>query len=114
MQYNAATHFVTFLIHKLTTLFLNVVYCSPCRWLKDSKPVRQGEGVRILANGHRLVISRAQVSDSALFQCVATNEAGEQERDFKVAVHGKKRGCSTEMSLMILKTVRSEGARLNV
>ncbi|XP_053542916.1 hemicentin-1 isoform X1 [Ictalurus punctatus] len=56
-------------------------------WLKDSKPVRQGEGVRILANGHRLVISRAQVSDSALFQCVATNEAGEQERDFKVAVH---------------------------
>ncbi|MCJ8749980.1 hypothetical protein PDJAM_G00193750 [Pangasius djambal] len=56
-------------------------------WLKDSKPVRQGEGVRILANGHRLVISRAQVSDTALFQCVATNEAGEQERDFKVTVH---------------------------
>ncbi|XP_047673954.1 hemicentin-1 isoform X2 [Tachysurus fulvidraco] len=56
-------------------------------WLKDGEPVRQGEGVRILANGHRLVISRAQVSDTALFQCVATNEAGEQERDFKVAVH---------------------------
>lgn len=62
-----------------------------CRWLKDSKPVRQGEGVRILANGRRLVISRAQVSDTALFQCVATNEAGEQEKDFKVAVHGKKK-----------------------
>ncbi|XP_066533975.1 hemicentin-1 [Hoplias malabaricus] len=56
-------------------------------WLKDGKPVRQGEGVRITANGRRLVISRAQVSDTALFQCVATNEAGDQERDFKVTVH---------------------------
>ncbi|KAK3506808.1 hypothetical protein QTP70_028372 [Hemibagrus guttatus] len=56
-------------------------------WLKDGEAVRQGDGVRILANGRRLVISRAQVSDTALFQCVASNEAGEQERDFKVAVH---------------------------
>ncbi|XP_053341492.1 hemicentin-1 [Clarias gariepinus] len=56
-------------------------------WFKDGGPVKQGEGVRILAKGHRLVISRAQVSDTALFQCVASNEAGEQERDFKVAVH---------------------------
>lgn len=52
--------------------------------------MRQGDGVRILANGRRLVISRAQVSDTALFQCVASNEAGEQERDFKVAVHGNR------------------------
>ncbi|XP_049335709.1 hemicentin-1 isoform X1 [Astyanax mexicanus] len=56
-------------------------------WLKDGKPVRQGEGVKIVVNGRRLIISRAQVSDTALFQCVASNEAGEQERDFKVAVH---------------------------
>lgn len=51
-------------------------------------PVRQGEGVRITSNGRRLVISRAQVFDTALFHCVATNEAGEQEREFKVSVHG--------------------------
>lgn len=50
--------------------------------------MRQGEGVRITSNGRRLVISRAQVSDTALFHCVATNEAGEQEREFKVSVHG--------------------------
>ncbi|KAI5614770.1 hemicentin-1 isoform X1 [Silurus asotus] len=56
-------------------------------WLKDRELIRQAEGMRILANGHRLVISRAQVSDTALFQCVASNEAGEQERDFKVTVH---------------------------
>ncbi|XP_050994845.1 LOW QUALITY PROTEIN: hemicentin-1 [Labeo rohita] len=56
-------------------------------WLKGGVPVRQGEGVRITSNGRRLVISRAQVSDTALFHCVATNEAGEQEREFKVSVH---------------------------
>ena len=57
-------------------------------WLKDGQPVRQGERVRIGSGGRRLVISRAQVSDTARFQCIATNEAGEQEREFNVAVHG--------------------------
>lgn len=40
-------------------------------------------------NGRRLVVSRAQVSDTAQFQCIATNEAGDHERDFNVVVHGK-------------------------
>ncbi|KAM6962600.1 hemicentin-1 [Aplochiton taeniatus] len=56
-------------------------------WLKDGKPVRQSDGVRVTANGRRLVVSRAQVSDTGRFQCVATNEAGDHERDFNVAVH---------------------------
>ncbi|KAM7409728.1 hypothetical protein PAMA_001291 [Pampus argenteus] len=56
-------------------------------WYKDGNPVRQGEGLRIAANGRRLVVSRAQVSDTARFQCVATNEAGDHERDFNVVVH---------------------------
>uniref|UniRef100_A0A8C7MZR3 Hemicentin-1 n=1 Tax=Oncorhynchus kisutch TaxID=8019 RepID=A0A8C7MZR3_ONCKI len=56
-------------------------------WFKDGQPVRQGEGVRVTANGRRLVISRPQVSDTARFQCVATNEAGDHKRDFNVAVH---------------------------
>ncbi|XP_044055859.1 hemicentin-1 isoform X2 [Siniperca chuatsi] len=56
-------------------------------WYKDGKSVRQGEGLRVAANGRRLVVSRAQVSDTARFQCVATNEAGDQERDFNVVVH---------------------------
>ncbi|KAM4629779.1 hemicentin-1 [Polymixia lowei] len=56
-------------------------------WFKDGKPVRQGEGVRVAASGRRLVVSRAQVSDTARFQCVATNEAGDHERDFNVVVH---------------------------
>ncbi|XP_051232997.1 hemicentin-1 isoform X2 [Dicentrarchus labrax] len=56
-------------------------------WYKDGKPVRQGEGLRVAASGRRLVVSRAQVSDTARFQCVATNEAGDHERDFSVVVH---------------------------
>ncbi|XP_055041761.2 hemicentin-1 isoform X1 [Misgurnus anguillicaudatus] len=56
-------------------------------WLKDGVPVRQGEGVRIASNGRRLVVSRAQLSDTAVFHCVATNDAGEQERQFKVSVY---------------------------
>lgn len=75
-------------IHTYTELKSSCIYLSLLRWLKDGVPVRQGEGVRITSNGRRLVISRAQVSDTALFHCVATNEAGEQEREFKVSVHG--------------------------
>ncbi|KAM3875993.1 hemicentin-1 [Diretmus argenteus] len=56
-------------------------------WFKDGSPVRQGEGVRVAASGRRLVVSRAQASDAARFQCVATNEAGDHERDFNVVVH---------------------------
>ncbi|XP_022603168.1 hemicentin-1 [Seriola dumerili] len=56
-------------------------------WYKDGKPVRQGDGLRVAASGRRLIVSRAQVSDTARFQCVATNEAGDHERDFNVVVH---------------------------
>lgn len=56
-------------------------------------PVKQGEGLRVAANGRQLVVSRAQVSDTARFQCVATNEAGDQERDFNVVVQGKILKC---------------------
>uniref|UniRef100_A0A3Q1B6M5 Hemicentin-1 n=1 Tax=Amphiprion ocellaris TaxID=80972 RepID=A0A3Q1B6M5_AMPOC len=55
-------------------------------WYKDGEPVRQGEGLRVASSGRRLVVSRAQVSDTARFQCVATNEAGDHERDFNVVV----------------------------
>lgn len=51
--------------------------------------MRQGEGLRVATNGRQLIVSRAQVSDTARFQCVATNEAGDHERNFNVVVHGK-------------------------
>uniref|UniRef100_A0A3B3BIE7 Hemicentin 1 n=1 Tax=Oryzias melastigma TaxID=30732 RepID=A0A3B3BIE7_ORYME len=59
---------------------------APVIWFKNGKPLRQGQGLRIAANGRRLVVSRAQVSDTAHFQCVATSEAGNHQRDFNVVV----------------------------
>lgn len=50
--------------------------------------MKQGEGARLSADGRRLLVSRAQISDAAHFQCVAANEAGETQRDFTVLVHG--------------------------
>ncbi|XP_023195302.1 hemicentin-1 [Xiphophorus maculatus] len=55
-------------------------------WYKDGKRIRSGERLRIAANGRRLVISRSQISDTANFRCLATNEAGEHERNFNVTV----------------------------
>ncbi|XP_023810079.1 hemicentin-1 isoform X2 [Oryzias latipes] len=55
-------------------------------WFKNGKPLRQSQGLRIVASARRLVVSRAQVTDTAHFQCVATNEAGNHQRDFNVVV----------------------------
>uniref|UniRef100_A0AAZ3SJS1 Hemicentin 1 n=1 Tax=Oncorhynchus tshawytscha TaxID=74940 RepID=A0AAZ3SJS1_ONCTS len=72
-----------------TTVIINNLLELECRATGTPSPIlTQGEGVRVTANGRRLVISRPQVSDTARFQCVATNEAGDHKRDFNVAVHG--------------------------
>ncbi|MED6274712.1 Hemicentin-1, partial [Characodon lateralis] len=55
-------------------------------WYKDGKRISSGEGLRISASGRRLIVSRAQISDTARFQCLATNEAGDHERNFNVTV----------------------------
>ncbi|XP_048833472.1 hemicentin-1 isoform X1 [Brienomyrus brachyistius] len=56
-------------------------------WLKDGQPIKQGPGIRITTNGRKLVISQAQASDAGRFRCEATNEAGDQGKDFSVVVH---------------------------
>lgn len=43
----------------------------------------------ILLNGQKFLISRAQVSDTGHYKCVAANMAGEHEREFIVTVHGR-------------------------
>ncbi|KAG5850585.1 hypothetical protein ANANG_G00084020 [Anguilla anguilla] len=77
-------------------------------WLKNGQPISPSDGVRISANGRKLVISRAQVSDTAQFQCVATNEAGDHERKFSVAVHvppSIRSTGSSERSVILHKSV---------
>ncbi|XP_014802303.1 PREDICTED: hemicentin-1 [Calidris pugnax] len=56
-------------------------------WLKDGQPIEEGAGHKILLNGQKLLISRAQVSDTGHYKCVAANKAGEHEREFDVTVH---------------------------
>ncbi|XP_030135337.4 hemicentin-1 [Taeniopygia guttata] len=56
-------------------------------WFKDGQPVGEEAGHKILLNGQKLVISQAQVSDSGRYKCVATNKAGEHEKEFDVTVH---------------------------
>ncbi|KAM3620522.1 uncharacterized protein V6R79_024924 [Siganus canaliculatus] len=57
------------------------------RWYKGGKPVHEADGVRLADAQRRLLVPRAQVSDNARFRCVATNEAGQHEKDFNVVVH---------------------------
>ncbi|KAL1775484.1 hemicentin-1 isoform X4 [Sigmodon hispidus] len=56
-------------------------------WLKGGQLIDERDGFKILLNGHKLVIAQAQVSDTGLYQCVATNIAGDQRKEFEVTVH---------------------------
>ncbi|OBS73000.1 hypothetical protein A6R68_12423, partial [Neotoma lepida] len=56
-------------------------------WLKDGQLIDERDGFKILLNGQKLVITQAQVSDTGLYQCVATNIAGDHRKEFEVTVH---------------------------
>ncbi|KAM4861104.1 hemicentin-1 [Thomomys bottae] len=56
-------------------------------WLKDGHLVDEKDGFKILLNGRKLVITQAQVSDTGLYQCVASNMAGNHRKEFEVTVH---------------------------
>ncbi|CAM9592142.1 unnamed protein product [Lampetra fluviatilis] len=55
-------------------------------WLKDGRPLKEGEGARASADGRRLTVPRAQVADTGRYACVASNEAGDDRREFDVTV----------------------------
>ncbi|KAJ1172187.1 hypothetical protein NDU88_004037, partial [Pleurodeles waltl] len=67
-------------------------------WLKEGRPIEKADGLKTLLNGHKLVIRRAQMSDTGHYQCVATNTAGKHEREFDVTVHAPPTIKSTEPS----------------
>uniref|UniRef100_A0A8C8RV15 Hemicentin-1 n=1 Tax=Pelusios castaneus TaxID=367368 RepID=A0A8C8RV15_9SAUR len=75
-------------------------------WLKDGQPVEEGDGYKFLSNGHKLLISRAQVSDTGRYKCVVTNKAGDHEKEFDITVHVPptiKSTGSSERSVVIYK-----------
>ncbi|XP_008936946.1 PREDICTED: hemicentin-1-like, partial [Merops nubicus] len=77
-------------------------------WLKDGQPVEEGAAHKILLDGQKLVISRAQVSDTGHYKCVAANKAGEHEKEFDVTVHVPptiKSAGTSERAVVIYKPV---------
>nr|XP_051676343.1 hemicentin-1 isoform X2 [Oryctolagus cuniculus] len=56
-------------------------------WLKDGQLIDGRDGFKVLLNGRKLVIAQAQVSDTGVYQCVATNTAGDHRKEFEVTVH---------------------------
>lgn len=50
------------------------------KWLKDGKPLRSGERVRIGTSGetYDMDLSKATLEDEGLYMCVLTNKLGEE------------------------------------
>ena len=50
------------------------------KWLKDGKPLRSGERVRIATAGesYEMDLSKATLEDEGLYMCVLTNKLGEE------------------------------------
>lgn len=68
---------------KKTLRFSPLVPCFPPQIL------RADDHVSITANGRIVQIKHAQVSDTGRYTCVATNIAGEDEKDFDVNIQGE-------------------------
>ena len=59
------------------------------RWLKDRMPLVLTKFMTLVSDGRQLEIANAQVSDTAVYTCIAINEAGELTRNFELDVLGK-------------------------
>uniref|UniRef100_A0AAV2KYV0 Ig-like domain-containing protein n=1 Tax=Knipowitschia caucasica TaxID=637954 RepID=A0AAV2KYV0_KNICA len=56
------------------------------QWFKDGQTLLADDHVSITASGRIVQIKHAQVSDTGRYTCVATNIAGEDEKDFDVNI----------------------------
>ncbi|XP_010851375.1 PREDICTED: hemicentin-1 isoform X2 [Bison bison bison] len=83
------TSYFIVMVNNLLELDCQVTGSPPptIMWLKDGQLIDERDGFRILLNGHKLVIAQAQVSDTGLYRCVATNTAGDHRKEFEVTVH---------------------------
>ena len=55
-------------------------------WLINDHPLQPSEGLIFTHNDYHLEILSAQVTDSAVYTCVASNEAGTLKKKFNVEV----------------------------
>ena len=59
-------------------------------WLRNSIPLSESSpGVTLLQNGRHLQIDSAKVTHTARYTCLASNEAGQLQRNFDLEVLGK-------------------------
>lgn len=64
--------------------------------------LRADDHVSITANGRIVQIKHAQVSDTGRYTCVATNIAGEDEKDFDVNIQGELGWLLSKLSLFVI------------
>ena len=65
------------------------ITCKSYNYIFPPQILRADEHVSITANGRIVQIRHAQVSDTGRYTCVATNIAGEDEKDFDVNIQGE-------------------------
>ncbi|KAM6047554.1 LOW QUALITY PROTEIN: hemicentin-2 [Theristicus caerulescens] len=56
-------------------------------WMKDGQPVASGDGLLLTEQGRRLRIPKAEVAHAGHYACLVENPAGQEQREFDVAVH---------------------------
>ncbi|XP_074968536.1 hemicentin-2 [Phalacrocorax aristotelis] len=56
-------------------------------WMKDGQPVASGDGLLLTEQGRRLRIPKAEVAHAGRYSCLVANAAGQERREFDVAVH---------------------------
>ncbi|XP_069798458.1 hemicentin-1 [Narcine bancroftii] len=100
----------TVIVHNPLKLECNAVGIPPpnIMWMKDRQPIKNMVGSQITANGRKLIISQTQIADKGRYLCIATNEAGSQQREFNVIVQVSPTIRSTgplERSVVVHKTV---------
>ncbi|NXP11725.1 HMCN2 protein, partial [Thinocorus orbignyianus] len=56
-------------------------------WVKDGQPVASGDGILLAHQGRQLRIPKAEVAHAGRYACLVANAAGQEWREFDVAVH---------------------------
>ena len=60
-------------------------------WLRSGQPIdfEADEHLYVRSDGQQLVIQEAVVSDTAVYTCIAVNEAGQAEQNYDLEVWGE-------------------------
>ncbi|KAM7087896.1 LOW QUALITY PROTEIN: hemicentin-2 [Ciconia maguari] len=56
-------------------------------WVKDGQPVAGGDGLLLTEQGKQLRIPKAEVAHAGRYACLVASVAGQEQREFDVAVH---------------------------